>query len=106
MCLSISVSILCPKVLYTSILTFSDMENVGFDISDNGIGIEPERTNSIFESFYTTKEMGEGLGLGLPIIRGIVKDYNGTISVKSTLYKGSNFRIMFPACLKDNASEA
>jgi len=89
-----------------SILTFSDMENVGFDISDNGTGIEPERINSIFESFYTTKEMGEGLGLGLPIIRGIVKDYNGTISVKSTLYKGSNFRIMFPACLKDNASEA
>ena len=89
-----------------SILTFSEMDNVGFDISDNGTGIEPERINSIFEYFYTTKAMGEGLGLGLPIIQGIIKDYNGTISVKSTPDKGSNFRIMFPACLKDNASEA
>jgi C4-dicarboxylate-specific signal transduction histidine kinase len=77
--------------------TFSDHRNAVLKISDNGTGIVPDRMESIFESFYTTKEMGEGLGLGLPIIRGIVKDYNGTISVKSTPGKGTCFQIIFPA---------
>ncbi len=77
--------------------TFSDHRNAVLEITDNGTGIAPERMDSIFESFYTTKEMGEGLGLGLPIIQGIVKDYNGTISVKSTPGKGTCFQIIFPA---------
>jgi PAS domain S-box-containing protein len=77
--------------------TFSDHRNAVLEIADNGTGIAPDRMESIFESFYTTKEMGEGLGLGLPIIRGIVKDYNGTISVKSTPGKGTCFQIIFPA---------
>lgn len=77
--------------------TFSDHSNAVLEISDNGTGIAPDRMESIFESFYTTKEMGEGLGLGLPIIQGIVKDYNGTISVKSTPGKGTCFQIIFPA---------
>jgi len=79
------------------IQTFFDTKNVGMQISDNGIGIETDQIDNIFESFYTTKEMGEGLGLGLPIIKGIVKDYNGTISVKSTRGKGTSFKIIFPA---------
>jgi PAS domain S-box-containing protein len=82
-----------------TISSFSDGENVGVAISDNGTGIEPDRMDSIFESFYTTKEMGEGLGLGLPIIHGIVRDYNGTISVESRPGRGTSFRILFPAHL-------
>jgi len=85
-----------------TITTFSDNENVGVTISDNGAGIEPDQMDSIFESFYTTKEMGEGLGLGLPIIQGIVKDYNGTISVESKPGSRTSFRIMFPACSTEN----
>ncbi|MCD4675656.1 MAG: PAS domain S-box protein, partial [Desulfobacula sp.] len=85
-----------------TISTFFDSENVGAVISDNGAGIEPDRMDSIFESFYTTKEMGEGLGLGLPIIQGIVKDYNGTISVESRPGNGTSFKILFPAHLKEN----
>lgn len=84
-----------------TISTFSDNENVGVTISDNGAGIERDQMDSIFESFYTTKEMGEGLGLGLPIIQGIVKDYNGTISVESRPGNGTSFRIMFPAYSKE-----
>lgn len=79
--------------------TYFDSGNVGIDISDNGIGIEDDQMNSIFESFYTTKEMGEGLGLGLPIIQGIVKDYNGSINVESIPGQGTHFRIIFPAHL-------
>jgi len=82
-----------------TISTFSDSKNVGVAIFDNGAGIEPDQMDSIFESFYTTKEMGEGLGLGLPIIQGIVRDYNGTISVKSRPGDGTSFKIMFPAHL-------
>ncbi|MCD4721665.1 MAG: PAS domain S-box protein [Desulfobacula sp.] len=85
-----------------TISTFSDNENVSVTISDNGAGIEPDQMDSIFESFYTTKEMGEGLGLGLSIIRGIVRDYNGTISVESKPGSGTSFRIMLPAYSKEN----
>jgi PAS domain S-box-containing protein len=83
-----------------TISSFSDQKTVGLDISDNGTGIESDRLDLIFESFYTTKEMGEGLGLGLPIIQGIVRDYHGTISVKSSPGNGACFTIMFPAHLK------
>jgi PAS domain S-box-containing protein len=79
------------------IKTFSINDHVGIDIEDNGTGIDPAITESIFESFYTTKPMGEGLGLGLPIIKGIVKDYNGTIAVSSRPGRGTVFKILFPA---------
>ncbi|MCA1784479.1 MAG: PAS domain S-box protein [Desulfobacteraceae bacterium] len=79
------------------IKTFPVNHQVGIDIEDNGAGIDPNIFESIFESFYTTKPMGEGLGLGLPIIRGIVKDYNGTITVSSRPGKGTVFTILFPA---------
>jgi PAS domain S-box-containing protein len=78
------------------IKTFPVTHQVGIDIEDNGAGIDPDITESIFESFYTTKPMGEGLGLGLPIIKGIVKDYNGTITLSSRPGKGTVFTILFP----------
>ena len=84
-----------------TILTFSDYENVGVAISDNGTGIEPDQMGNVFESFFTTKKMGEGMGLGLPIIQGIVKDYNGTIDVESKPGRGTVFKIVFPAHLKE-----
>ena len=82
-----------------TVSTFFDEKTVGLTIADNGTGIEPEHRDLIFESFYTTKEMGEGLGLGLPIIQGIIKDYNGTIHVESTPGNGAIFTIIFPAYL-------
>lgn len=82
--------------------TFFDGDTVAIEVMDNGMGIDPDHRDSIFESFYTTKEMGEGLGLGLPIIQGIIKDYNGTISVSSEPGQGTCFRISFPAHQNDN----
>lgn len=82
------------------ITTFQKTDNVGISVQDNGIGIPENKLDSIFESFFTTKAMGEGLGLGLPIIKGIVKDYNGTIDVESKPGIGSNFTILFPAYTK------
>lgn len=71
--------------------------NVAITIEDNGAGISDHAKEKIFESFYTTKEMGEGMGLGLPIIRGIVRDYEGVIQFDSEIGRGSWFRILLPA---------
>ncbi|MCP4023366.1 MAG: PAS domain S-box protein, partial [Desulfobacteraceae bacterium] len=81
--------------------TFSKSNSVAIVVSDNGTGIDPDQMNRIFESFFTTKEMGEGLGLGLPIIQGIIRDYNGTINVENMPENGASFIIMFPAHSKE-----
>ncbi|WP_083456007.1 PAS domain-containing hybrid sensor histidine kinase/response regulator [Desulfosarcina cetonica] len=67
------------------------------DISDTGCGMPPEIMASIFDPYFTTKDLGEGTGLGLSVVHGIVKDYGGDISVRSTVGEGSTFSILFPA---------
>ncbi len=85
------------------ISSFSDADMVIIAVTDNGTGIKPDDMDSIFESFYTTKKMGEGLGLGLPIIQGIVRDYNGTIGADNIGTGGASFKLMFPAFIKEQA---
>jgi histidine kinase len=65
-------------------------------VADNGSGIPEDVQERIFESFFTTKEMGEGMGLGLAISMGIVEDYGGVIDVQSNAGQGTRFRLTFP----------
>jgi PAS domain S-box-containing protein len=65
-------------------------------VKDTGCGIPEEVQAKIFEAFFTTKEMGEGMGLGLSISSGIVEDYRGAIRVDSILGQGTTFRLSFP----------
>jgi two-component system, NtrC family, sensor kinase len=74
----------------------AEMNSVVITISDTGIGIQKENLAKIFDPFYTTKETGKGTGLGLSVTYGIVKRHGGTISVESTVGKGTIFTIEFP----------
>ncbi len=78
-----------------SVHAFHEDSKVAFEVSDTGEGIEEENISKLFDPFYTTKQPGEGTGLGLWVVHEIVKHYNATISVTSKKGEGSAFAIKF-----------
>ena len=65
-------------------------------VSDTGCGIGPDVIDKIFDPYFTTKEAGQGTGMGLAIIHGIIAEYGGTVSVESEPGKGAVFQVYFP----------
>lgn len=65
-------------------------------ISDNGCGIAPELQSRVFDPFFTTRAVGQGMGLGLSVCRDIVRAHQGSIELQSTLGEGSTFTIRLP----------
>ncbi len=70
---------------------------VAVQISDEGIGIPRDKLQKVFEPFYTTKRTGEGTGLGLSTVYGIVKQSGGYIFVDSVVGQGTTFTMLLPA---------
>ena len=66
------------------------------EVSDTGIGMNPEVQKRMFDPMFTTKKMGKGTGLGLAISRNIVEKHGGTIEVESRPEKGTSVTVVLP----------
>ncbi|EAR02636.1 sensor histidine kinase [Maribacter sp. HTCC2170] len=80
-----------PRILVS---VSSEGDNVKISVADNGVGIDDEHTDKIFEPKFTTKSSGMGLGLGM--VKNIVETYNGSIDYTSQPGKGTVFTVVFP----------
>lgn len=76
-----------------SIKVYEQDDRIMIDVNDSGIGIEESQLEQIFDPFFTQKEVGQGLGLGLSISYNIVQDFGGQIRVSSTPEAGSRFTL-------------
>jgi len=79
-----------------SIATSRQDGQIRIDISDTGAGIKEENIDKIFDSFFTTKSSVKGVGLGLSVCYGFIKEHGGDIQVKSTPESGTTFTITLP----------
>lgn len=79
-----------------TITTKDKGKNVSLMVKDTGHGMAKEVKEKIFEPFFTTKPIGQGTGLGLSVVQGIIDSHHGKIQVSSSLKKGSVFEITLP----------
>ncbi|MGD2100490.1 MAG: PAS domain S-box protein [Desulfobacterales bacterium] len=85
-----------PKGGNLNVKTSADSKNIAIELSDTGVGIKEEHIKKIFDSFFTTKDSVKGVGLGLSVCYGFVKDHGGDIQVRSQPGEGTTFTITFP----------
>jgi len=71
------------------------------EVTDDGVGMEPDVLRRIFDPFFTTRKAGQGTGLGLPICHSIVTAHGGTITVSSEPGRGSTFRVELPVVAEE-----
>ena len=85
-----------PKRAQVSIHVANISGGISISVSDTGTGIPKENLEKIFEPFFSTKEPGEGTGLGLFVTREIVEKLGGTLEVTSRVGHGTQFTVNIP----------
>lgn len=74
----------------------ADEDHFKIEITDNGKGISPENITQIFDPLFTTKDVGQGTGLGLHIVRSLVERHGGSMDIVSSLGSGTTFSLVLP----------
>jgi signal transduction histidine kinase len=85
-----------PRGGRLEVRTGSETDSVLVVIADSGVGMSEEVRQKLYVPFFTTKDVGEGTGLGLAVASGIVNSHGGTIRVESEVNRGSRFEIRLP----------
>ncbi len=85
-----------PEQGTIEIKAFQKNEQVIIKVKDEGTGLTAEAKEKLFEPFFTTKPIGEGSGLGLSVVHGIIASHQGSISAKNNIEKGATFEIQLP----------
>ncbi|AGH16687.1 response regulator [Candidatus Liberibacter asiaticus] len=106
-----SLTVRTRNIPSTEIHTFnySDLptkDMVLVEVEDTGIGMSPDIMEKIFEPFFTTKKVGEGTGLGLSVVYGIIRQSGGYILPESEVGKGTIFRIFLPRYVQEHTQES
>lgn len=83
-------------IIAASLLRHNGWNDVEVIVKDTGNGIPPENIDKIFEPFFSTKEVGQGTGLGLSLCYGIIEAHGGRIEVESKMNEGTTFRVLLP----------
>jgi two-component system NtrC family sensor kinase len=95
-----------PRGGTLTISTHAGHESVSLVVQDTGIGMTEETMKQIFIPFFTTKDVGEGTGLGLAVVHGIVTSHRGAIRVESRVGQGSLFEVELPVSAPSDLEES
>jgi len=90
-----------PEGGTVTISTFQHGNKQCMVVEDTGAGIAPDDIKNVFLPFFTTKEVGEGTGLGLSVVHGIISSHGGLVSVESTVGTGTRFEVRLPSPAND-----
>lgn len=99
--ISITLSSSVPAMLDCQRLGLAEGRYAMLAVSDSGSGMDAETLQRIFEPFYTTKPVGQGTGLGLAVVHGVMSAHQGAVAVSSTPGQGSEFTLYFPVAGDD-----
>ncbi|MFT3811793.1 MAG: ATP-binding protein [Acidovorax sp.] len=94
-----------PDLRLRERLTLPEGEYVTVSVRDNGPGMDAATLQRIFEPFFTTKPVGEGTGLGLAVVHGVMSTHGGAVDVHSSPGQGCRFTLYFPAATEADAPQ-